>query len=37
MVMMVLLLLQLLLLQVPLGKKEVRCETQQRDVGVVVS
>jgi hypothetical protein len=39
MLMVVVLLLQLLLLllQVSLGEKEVRCEAQQRDVGVVVS
>ncbi len=35
--MLMVLLLQLLLLQVSLGEEEVRCEAQQRDVGVVVS
>ncbi len=34
---MVVLLQLLLLLQVSLGEEEVRCEAQQRDVGVVVS
>ncbi len=37
MMLMVVLLQLLLLLQVSFGEKEVRCEAQQRDVGVVVS